>query len=78
MRNWSDVLPVVVARDQHRYERNRAAAGMKRVGMTLREIGSRLNVNPERARQLVWNFEKKWGNGQPSPIESYLQQADSK
>lgn len=72
MRNWADVLPFDVARAQHGYERRRAAVHMRELGMTYREVGEKLGVGKERAREMVGKQIKEYGTGKRSPIELYL------
>src|SRR4051812_18139555 len=50
---WYDVLPRSLAISQIAWERYQCAVRMRDLGLTYDQIGTRLNVSRERARQMV-------------------------
>lgn len=78
MRDWNDVLPPDVARWQHQWERKVSAARMRRAGLTLKQVGLRLGVGVERARQLAERGELtlRFPTVRKAPTERYLMQQD--
>lgn len=70
MRNWADIVPENVAREQVRWERARAAYQMRQAGLTWKEIACRLDLSLDWAKASYF----RWRNGKYgflSPVEEY-------
>ena len=73
--NWKDVLPTSgMALQQRAWERGRALLRCRAAcpNMTFREMGKRIGVSTEHARQLLWKAERN--RDKTSPVERYLRQ----
>ena len=69
--DWSGLVPMRVARQQHAWERDRYARAAKRHGLTHDEIGQRLNLSRQRVSQMLLEAQPE-----QSPVESYLQERE--
>lgn len=70
MRNWNDLLPPAVAREQVAYETDRMAWRMRSLGFSFPEIGKKLGASSTRARDRFKKFERN--KDRLSPAERYL------
>jgi hypothetical protein len=73
-RNWEEVLPPWLAVKQASWCRHMAALRMKRTGLTYEEVGYRMRVSRERARQLIQKAQRyeRSLHGNRSPLERYF------
>lgn len=70
---WTALVPVKVARDQRTWERLRYAERARDVGgLTFAELGRKLKVGTERARQIYERAKRRFRRGTISPVEQYM------
>lgn len=74
--DWHDVLPRFVAINQKGFERAHAAVRARRAGLTFREIGLRLGVTTERARQLAMKGERLLARNATAPVVLYFRERE--
>lgn len=69
---WEDLLPYDIARAQEAEDSRRLAARMRSFGFSWKEVGHRLSVSAQRARQIGIS----WRDRRHSPIDRYCVEND--